>query len=780
MFKKHFVFLMLMVLAVASASASTWKMHNYYVQAKIQNIFDTGDKVYYLNSDHLFMFDKATLKTIALNKQNLLSDSQIADIYYDCDNNLLFVAYSNSNIDVIKADGSVANISAIKDLVSVVHNYTLKDGVLDSYVGKSIRDITFGGGRAYVATGYGYVTIDENTLKVEKEYDLGQGVCVNSVALMGETLLILSNNRCYYGTPGDPDPIHNYQNVTGSFTGSKMFPINDQSVFVFSANLGFNNYSFASGTPTLTKLVSAKATSVQRTPTGFIANFAGLNFYYTVNAAGTSATKLGSTQTCASAYPFGDGTVWITDVNGLHINGNSTYYKINSLTTDAPYWLKYNASMNKLYVGVSGPNMLSNTDYTVANIINTYDGVNWSNATAYTAAGAGYEFVFDPLHPHTYYRTSWNKGIFKVTDDVRISNYTKTNALIGTYKPHPAFDKYGNLWVVSPYNTAANPTAVLTKDKLDKTTLAKTDWVMPAGLLGLNTGSFQRSRFIVSSKNNVKIFSDCDYVTGSATGHIVCWDNGNEDPTVETYRTVSLAHFVDQNNKQIDWTYLSHFEEDKEGIIWVGHTLGLFAFDPEYLFDDNPRAIRPYATKFSEGKGYLCEGYSVYDIGIDRENNKWIASNNGLYFVSPDGSEVFNHFTIENSDIPSNTVYSVECDTVNDRVYIFTNNGFAEYVPHGDAAAINFDNVYAFPNPVEPDFTGMIKIAGLMDNSFVTVTDRNGAIVAQFGPVMGSALWDGSDATGERVPTGLYNIYAAQGGQPATTGTPLATVMIIK
>lgn len=780
MFKKHFVFLMLMVLAVASASASTWKMHNYYVQAKIQNIFDTGDKVYYLNSDHLFMFDKATLKTIALNKQNLLSDSQIADIYYDCDNNLLFVAYSNSNIDVIKADGSVANISAIKDLVSVVHNYTLKDGVLDSYVGKSIRDITFGGGRAYVATGYGYVTIDENTLKVEKEYDLGQGVCVNSVALMGETLLILSNNRCYYGTPGDTDPIHNYQNVTGSFTGSKMFPINDQSVFVFSANLGFNNYSFASGTPTLTKLVSAKATSVQRTPTGFIANFAGQNFYYTVNAAGTSATKLGSTQTCASAYPFGDGTVWITDVNGLHINGNSTYYKINSLTTDAPYWLKYNASMNKLYVGVSGPNMLSNTDYTVANIINTYDGVNWSNATAYTAAGAGYEFVFDPLHPHTYYRTSWNKGIFKVTDDVKISNYTKTNALIGTYKPHPAFDKYGNLWVVSPYNTAANPTAVLTKDKLDKTTLAKTDWVMPAGLLGLNTGSFQRSRFIVSSKNNVKIFSDCDYVTGSATGHIVCWDNGNEDPTVETYRIVSLAHFVDQNNKQIDWTYLSHFEEDKEGIIWVGHTLGLFAFDPEYLFDDNPRAIRPYATKFSEGKGYLCEGYSVYDIGIDRENNKWIASNNGLYFVSPDGSEVFNHFTIENSDIPSNTVYSVECDTVNDRVYIFTNNGFAEYVPHGDAAAINFDNVYAFPNPVEPDFTGMIKIAGLMDNSFVTVTDRNGAIVAQFGPVMGSALWDGSDATGERVPTGLYNIYAAQGGQPATTGTPLATVMIIK
>lgn len=777
MLKRHFVFLMLLVMAVASANASTWKMHNYYVQKKIQNIYDTGDKVYYLNSDHLFVFDKSTAVTTPLNKQNLLSDSQISDIYYDWENNLLFVAYANSNIDVVKGDGTVSNISGIKDLVSVVHNYTLKDGVLDTYVGKAIKDITFGGGRAYVATGYGFVTIDEQTLRIEKEYSMGQTVTINSVALMGETLLILSNNRCYYGTPGDSDPIHNYQSVTGSFAGSKMYPIDGQSVFVFGTSSGLYNYSFASGTPTLTKLVASKATSVQRSTDGFIANFPGQAFYYTTNATGTTATKQGTVIACASSHPSGDGTVWITDANGLHTSGSSTNYMINSLTTDAPYWLKYNASMNKLYVGVSGPNMLSNTDYTVANVINTYDGVNWSNATAYTAAGAGYEFVFDPLHPHTYYRTSWNKGIFKVTDDVRISNYTKNNALIGTYKPHPAFDKYGNLWVVSPYNTAANPVAVLTKDKLSKTTLSKTDWVMPDGLLSLNTGSFQRSRFIVSSKNNVKIFSDCDYCHP-----ILCWDNGNEDPTVNTYKINSISHFADQNNKQIDWIYLNQFEEDNEGIIWVGHMNGVFAFDPDDVLKDTetPRAMRPYATKFNEGKGYLCEGYSVYDIGVDRDNNKWLASNNGLYFVSPDGSEVYNHFTTDNSDIPSNTVYMVECDTVNDRVYIVTDNGFAEYVPYGDAAAISYDNVYAFPNPVEPDFTGLIKIAGLMDNSYVTVTDRNGAIVAQFGPVMGSALWDGSDDSSERVPTGVYNIYAAQGSQPATTGTPLATVMIIK
>ncbi|MBR6431324.1 MAG: hypothetical protein IKS64_00545, partial [Muribaculaceae bacterium] len=436
--------------------------------------------------------------------------------------------------------------------------------------------------------------------------------------------------------------------------------------------------------------------------------------------------------------------------------------------------------LNKLYVGTSGPNKVTVSSTSVANVINTYDGVNWTNATAYTASGAGYAFMFNPLDPHTYLRTGWRTGITKVTDDDRKLTYTSSNSPIGTYKPVPAFDKYGNLWVVSSYGAAANPCVVLTKDKVANNTVSKTDWFQPDGLLSLTTGSFQRSHFIVSKKNNVKIFSDCDYPSGAVTGHVLCWDNGNEDPTVGNYQFNSISHFVDQNNKLIEWDYLSIFEEDRDGLIWIGHTMGLFVVDPDNLFDAMPRVTRPYSSKFSEGKGFIFEGYSVYDIGVDHDNNKWIATNNGLYFVSSDADEVYNHFTIENSDIPSNTVYSVECDTINDRVYIVTDNGFAEYVPHGDAATINYDNVYAFPNPVEPDFTGMIKITNLMENSYVTVTDHNGAVIAQFGPVMGSAFWDGSGDDGERVPTGLYNIYAAQGGQPAITGTPHATVMIIK
>ena len=778
MFKKRFMFVMLLVLAVASASAGTWKMHNSYVTKLIKNVFDTGDKVYYVNSNKLYQFDKSTLTTLSLGKQNILSDNTISQIFYDWENKLLFVAYANSNIDVIDQAGKVTNISNIKDIIVRVHSYSLnpETGDLQDYTGKEINDINFANGRAYVATGYGYVCIDETTLKVVHNYDLGRKI--NSVAVIGDEMLILSKSYCYHGTIEDEDPINHYTKESGSFNGCRMYPINENSVFIMGPSTLYN-YEFVNSVPVLTELVAARSNSVQKTPTGFIANFPEQTYYYTFDPTGKVGTKVGSAVGYATSNPDGDGTVWINDANGLHVSGSTAYYKINSLTTDAPFWLRYNGDLNKLYAGSSGPISLINIVATnVPNIINTYDGNNWSNATAYTASGSGYDFVFNPLDPRMYIRAGW-KNLYKVVNDQLVTTYNNSNSKLSTRKCHPAFDNYGNMWVVTPYGLPESPVLLLPKDKVFNTTSNKTDWLVPAGFEALNTGKMQRSRFLVSKKNNVKIFSDCDY-SGAITGRIYCWDNGNEDPMVDTYQLSSIGHFVDQNNSQVSWTYLCHFEEDRDGMFWVGHDMGLFVFDPDVVFDAAPAAVRPYVTKFSEGQGYLCEGYTVYDIGVDRDNNKWIATNNGVYFVSPDGSEVYNHFTIENSDVPSNLVYTVECDTVHDRVYIYTDNGIAEYIVNGDATSINFDNVYAFPNPIEPDFTGMIKIANLMDNSYVTVTDRDGNIVAQFGPVVGSALWDGSGADGERVPTGIYNIYAAQGAQPAITGTPQTTIMIIK
>ncbi len=780
MLKKHLVFVLLMVMAITSASAGTWKLHNYYVTGKIQNVYDMGDKVYYLNSNSLYQFDKASQQTIAMGRQNYLSDNNVKQIYFDSANSLLFVTYYSGNLDVIDSTGKVTNISGIKDAIFHVYNYTMTNNVLDSYNQKYIYDITFADGIAYASTGFGYITIDESTLRIvsHKVIKVTTTITVNSIAkLSDETVVILSNANCYYGPAGEEDPIKNYTKYQGSFTEGKIFPIDDHSAFILGASALYH-FDFSGGTLTPTTLVSAKPTCVQRTPNGFIANFEGQKYYYTIDPTGKVATKASSVIGFASSYPAGDGTVWITDGDGLHVENSTDFYKLNSLTTDQPYWLKYNPYMDLLFVSNSAKNMYTVTNEP-ANVVNIYDGNEWSDVS-YTAAGSGYQFVFNPLDSTTYVRASWRNGLHKVTNNVLKLTYNKNNSPMGTYKPQPAFDNYGNLWVAMSYGASANPTSVLPKDKVARNTVAKTDWFTPTGLLAVNTGQMQGSKFVISKLNNYKIYTDGNYCDTQILGRILCWDNFNEDPTVDNYQFTSISRFVDQFGKTIKWTYLIHMEEDADGLIWVGHQGGLFVFHPDVLFDPVPTAIRPLITNSSEGGGYLCEGFYVYDIGVDRYNNKWIASEDGLYFVSPDGSTVYEHFTTENSDIPSNVVYSVECDTKHDRVYIVTENGFAEYISNGDAAALNFDNVYAFPSPVEPDYTGMIKISNLMENSYVTITDNNGNVVTELGPVMGSALWDGSGANGERVATGLYKVYAAQGGQPTTTGTPQTTIMIIK
>jgi len=780
MLKKYFLTFMLVFTAVCSIQADTWKLHGYYVTSSIMNLYDTGEKIYYLVGTQLYMFDKATLTTTSLNNSNILSDNRVSQIYYDCDNQLLFVAYTNSNIDVINAKGTVTNISGIKDVVVHVHDYTLTSGVLSTYSGKEINDIAFKNGKAYVATSFGYAVIDEATLAIDEFHNLGTKL--NFALRLGDLMILATDSKCYYGPVGSSSPLTEYNSTTGtgSFKGAKILPIDESDAFIFDTSLLL--YGFRSSGVSIKKrlVTSSGSCMVQKTSSGFIANFNGQSYYYTIDSTGSTATQASTSVGFATCDPNGDGTVWLLDANGLHINGSTAYYRPNAMTTDAPYWLKYIPALDQLFVGNSAANSRTTEDTKTTNIINTYDGTNWTNATPYTAIG-GYEFVIDPKHDKTYLRPSWNTGIHRVYNNTRVMQYTKSNSRIGTYKPSVAFDNYGNMWTACSYSNSSCPVAVLTADQVTNYSITTSDWFQPSGLLDVNTNSMKRSRFIVAKKNNLKIYSDCDLNGVSFSGHLLCWDNGNEDPTVDTYKLANISSFIDQNNATIDWGYLTHIEEDNDGLIWVGHTAGLFVFDPTVAFDDNPVATRPYVANFSEGKGYLADGLTVYDIGVDRNNNKWIAtSDNGLYYVSPDGSEIYNHFTTSNSDIPSDVVYSVECDTVNDRVYIYTMGGFAEYVAEGDAASLNFDDVYAFPNPVEPDFTGMIKIRGLMDNSYITITDRDGNVVEQLGPVMGSALWDGCDDNGERLPTGIYHIYAAQGSQPSVTGTPQARVMIIK
>ena len=71
------------------------------------------------------------------------------------------------------------------------------------------------------------------------------------------------------------------------------------------------------------------------------------------------------------------------------------------------------------------------------------------------------------------------------------------------------------------------------------------------------------------------------------------------------------------------------------------------------------------------------------------------------------------------------------------------------------------ENVYAYPNPISPDYTGLITIVGLKTNSNVKIINAAGRLIAEGRSLGGSFTWDGKNPQGQRVATGIYYVLGA-------------------
>jgi flagellar hook assembly protein FlgD len=77
------------------------------------------------------------------------------------------------------------------------------------------------------------------------------------------------------------------------------------------------------------------------------------------------------------------------------------------------------------------------------------------------------------------------------------------------------------------------------------------------------------------------------------------------------------------------------------------------------------------------------------------------------------------------------------------------------------AEVMTSDQVYAYPNPVRPDYTGLITITGLTYQADVKILTANGTLVKEGRSTGGSFTWDGTDMKGKRVASGVYMVNTA-------------------
>ena len=314
------------------------------------------------------------------------------------------------------------------------------------------------------------------------------------------------------------------------------------------------------------------------------------------------------------------------------------------------------------------------------------------------------------------------------------------------------FDQKGNLWVL---NSSAPTTALMKYANGSFTKMNHSE------LMKLNRGQLKNrsngelSKIIIDSKG-VMWFVNNNWVL----------------PAIYQYNTDNDQIIAYENIVNQDGTRLNIQEgircvaEDLEHNIWVGSSVGPFMLESSEIEDGGStftqvKVPRNDGTNYAD---YLLTGIDISSIAIDGGNRKWIGTfNNGVYLISADNMTQIHHFTTDNSKLLSNTIMSIAINPTSGEVFFGTDKGLCSYI--SDATATNSemttDNVWAYPNPVEPGYAGPITITGLSLDADVKILTANGAIINEGRSNGGTYVWDGCDQKGRRVASGIYMVATA-------------------
>ena len=379
------------------------------------------------------------------------------------------------------------------------------------------------------------------------------------------------------------------------------------------------------------------------------------------------------------------------------------------------------------------------------------------------------------------------EGVYVVKDGKEVGKFNSLNAPIvnlygrpGARNYYVAVDPEGNLWMVNQSEQNYESVIILPKNKLkgDLSKIKKDDWVK------LPLGSFS----YMAAKDVKLLFCRHSKMVFIADGHknhpLVAYDTKGTYADISDDKHYIWGELTDQDGKKFTKdVYYTCLVEDKRGRVWVGSDDGIFeisnpvdAMNPSMRIN-RLKVPRNDGTNYAD---YLLGSIKVNDIAVDHSNRKWVATeSDGVYLVSENGDEILEHFSTSNSYLPSNAVQAVECDPLSNVVYFGTNLGLASYKSSSSPAMEDFSDVYAYPNPVKPGYSGPVTIKGLMDKSLVKIADNMGNVVFQGRSEGGMMVWDGNNQSGHQVRSGLYYVFVSQSKNENSTGA-VTKILIIR
>jgi ligand-binding sensor domain-containing protein len=148
---------------------------------------------------------------------------------------------------------------------------------------------------------------------------------------------------------------------------------------------------------------------------------------------------------------------------------------------------------------------------------------------------------------------------------------------------------------------------------------------------------------------------------------------------------------------------------------------------------------------------------TVNAVASDPFGNVWVATSGGVARIAPSG-EIAATFTYTSSGLADNEVLCTAVDAVRGEVWFGTPKGMSVLKAWNPAEEKSLEDAHVYPNPFRPPSGHQdIRLDGLPFPVQGSVHDLSGRLLRSLGTVRnGEKAWDGTDASGRAVPTGLY------------------------
>ncbi len=413
---------------------------------------------------------------------------------------------------------------------------------------------------------------------------------------------------------------------------------------------------------------------------------------------------------------------------------------------------------NKLYAtnGIAdGPSLTIRP--AVVHYMELADDIKWRDLPSPNMTGKTYDYstaicmTFDPLDTkHLFVGTKC--GLFEFQNNTFVKSYNIENSTLTssnndpkrTYITSLLFDKEQNLWAFNGFFNLY-PINKMSQTGVWETIDCKTN--------SQSTQNRSLEGAFISDSNGLLWFTNSN------------WDrSGLYAYNMQTGLLNSYLDFTNQDGQIININpYFFRPCEDSDGNIWVPTSDGPVYLDKNDINNGNciftqPKIDRNDGTELAD---YLLGNVFCYVITIDKAQRKWIGTKDaGVFVVSKDNTKEIYNFTTENSPLPSNEIYDIVIDEDTGIAYIATSKGLCSYQTdiNSNYGDLDENNIYAYPNPVSPEYTGPITIKGLYEQCQIKITTPSGYIVHQGTVSNGSYIWDGCDRSGIRVASGVYMV----------------------